>query len=490
MEEQVLLELGQSFLQGPEGQKLIAVAEGVKGNIDDFKASKETLNKYKPIITTFTTKGRLYDELTSEPIQGVEVKPQLVLFPMKLVTNQNYIYNSSGNKDIKTDKNGEYEIRFGTVSISGLPELVMLKPFVLYNLEGYAPAQQSLITLGGEVPQVLPIQKLLNIDEAAARAADKVKDEMNKFAEAGALIGLGSVELGLITIKSQILKFAGVAQNKLFPLAMSLMIIFGITKLEKAAQEQARCPNNALLRECIKRRNSIVRQINQMWVVIAANTALAALFLYLSLQLKGVKEVISGLSFPLAVPPGVGVPYSLVAKLEDVKKLLNDLGDISKDLKKALLISLIFLVISLIIILRYLKRIDELIEGCAANNGNGDNGGGSCSLNQYTTQITCEAFGGVWNGGLSMVEINAELLAIQENSEQQGNSIIANINGFKLSVIKEEKFKVGDLYRRRAIAKNSGGITILQGEPSFSAEDQILLDELAFYIVQNNLKAD
>jgi hypothetical protein len=89
-----------------------------------------------------------------------------------------------------------------------------------------------------------------------------------------------------------------------------------------------------------------------------------------------------------------------------------------------------------------------------------------------------------------MVEINAELLAIQENSEQQGNSIIANINGFKLSVIKEEKFKVGDLYRRRAIAKNSGGITILQGEPSFSAEDQILLDELAFYIVQNNLKAD
>ena len=56
--------------------------------------------------------------------------------------------------------------------------------------------------------------------------------------------------------------------------------------------------------------------------------------------------------------------------------------------------------------------------------------------------------------------------------------------------IKEEKFKVGDQYRRRAIAKNSQGITILQGEPSFSAEDQILLDELAFYIVQNNLKAD
>jgi hypothetical protein len=155
----------------------------------------------------------------------------------------------------------------------------------------------------------------------------------------------------------------------------------------------------------------------------------------------------------------VGVPYSLVAKLEDVKKLLNDLGDISKDLKKALLISLIFLVISLIIILRYLKRIDELIEKCA-------------------------------DVGIPMEQISAELLALQIGAETQGNPILTNVNGFKLSVIQEDKFKVGKQYRRRAIAKNSGGITILQGEPSFSAEDQILLDELSFYIVQNNLKAD
>ena len=89
-----------------------------------------------------------------------------------------------------------------------------------------------------------------------------------------------------------------------------------------------------------------------------------------------------------------------------------------------------------------------------------------------------------------MVEINAELLALSSNAEEQGNPSLTNVNGFELSVIQEEKFKVGDTYRRRAIAKNSGGITILQGEPSFSAEDQILLDELAFYIVQNNLKAD
>ena len=487
IDEKTLLDLGKVFLNTPKGQEIIAKAEGVKDNVDDFKATKEQLEKYKPVITTFSTKGRLYSEQTSEPIQGVEVKPLLVLFPMKLVTKtrkikvddpsgkinritgkpkqikkeeeyKEYVYDKNGDKEIKTDENGEYEIRFGTVSIEALPELSILEPTVLYKKDQYAPDKQSLITLEGEVPQILPIKKLIDIDKEAERRADQVKDEMNKLAETAALIGLGAVQIAIITIKAQILAFAGVAQNKLFPLAISLMVVFGITKLEKEEQETAVCPNNELLRELIKRRNSIVKQINQMWIVIAANTAIAALFLYLSIQLKGVKNSISAIGFPVATPPGVGVPYSLIAKLEDVKELLKDLVGISEDLKKALLISLIFLVISLIIILRYLKRVDELIENCG--------------------------------GDIPMEQINAELLAIQANSQEQGNVILTNVNGFELSVIQEDKFKVGDQYRRRAIAKNSGGITILQGEPSFSAEDQILLDELSFYIIQNNLKAD
>lgn len=487
IDEKTLLGLGKVFLNTPKGQEIIAKAEGVKSNVDDFQATKEQLEKYKPIITTFSTKGRLYSEQSSEPIQGVEVQPLLVLFPMKLVTKtrkikvddpsgkinritgkpkqikkeeeyKEYVYDKNGNTDIKTDENGEYEIRFGTVSIEALPELSILEPTVLYKKDQFAPAKQSLITLAGEVPQILPIQKLLDIDEEAERRADQVKNEMNKLAETAALIGLGAVQIAIITIKAQILAFAGVAQNKLFPLAISLMVVFGITKLEKEEQETAVCPNNELLRELIKRRNSIVKQINQMWIVIAANTAIAALFLYLSIQLKGVKSSISAIGFPVATPPGVGVPYSLIAKLEDVKELLKDLVGISEDLKKALLISLIFLVISLIIILRYLKRVDELIENCG--------------------------------GDIPMEQINAELLAIQANSQEQGNAVLTNVNGFELSVIQEDKFKVGDQYRRRAIAKNSGGITILQGEPSFSAEDQILLDELSFYIIQNNLKAD
>ena len=42
---------------------------------------------------------------------------------------------------------------------------------------------------------------------------------------------------------------------------------------------------------------------------------------------------------------------------------------------------------------------------------------------------------------------------------------------------------------KRAIAKNADNVTILKGEWSFSSIDQILIDELVFYIQQNDLKA-
>lgn len=488
VDEKTLLDAGKIFLTSPEGLEIIAKAENAQGNVEDFKATKEILEKYKPVISTFKTTGRLYNAETNEPLSGVEVKPQLALYPMKLVTKtkkikiddpngevnrltgkvkrikvevnyKKYVYDKDGKKELYTDENGEYEMRFGVVTIEALPEFSLLQPKVLYTKDNFAPEIQSLITLSGEVPQILPIVQLLDIEKAADKKADEVKDEMNKIAETGALIALGAVEIALITIKAQILKFAGVVQAKLLPLAISLMIIFGITKLEKETQEKAKCPNNDVLKALIRKRNSIVRQINQMWVVIAANTALAAVFLYISLQLKGTKISIANLPFPVSTPPGTGVPYSLISKLEGIQDLLEDLVNISDALKKALIISLIFLVICLIIILRYLKKIDELIEGCAET-------------------------------GIPMEEIAQELLELQEESQEQGNPTIGNVNGFELSVIKEEKFKIGDTYRRRAIAKNSQGITILQGEPSFSAEDQILLDELSFYIVQNNLKAD
>ena len=58
-----------------------------------------------------------------------------------------------------------------------------------------------------------------------------------------------------------------------------------------------------------------------------------------------------------------------------------------------------------------------------------------------------------------------------------------------MSVIPVEGDTNEELKRRRAVARNSQGIIMLQGEPSYSSNDQILIDELVFYIQQNDLKA-
>ena len=72
------------------------------------------------------------------------------------------------------------------------------------------------------------------------------------------------------------------------------------------------------------------------------------------------------------------------------------------------------------------------------------------------------------------------------------------INGFSLEIeeesinsdpsIKSEQAKI-TLPRKRAIAKNGDGVIVIRGEYSFTADTDILIEELRFYIQVNDLKA-
>jgi len=59
-----------------------------------------------------------------------------------------------------------------------------------------------------------------------------------------------------------------------------------------------------------------------------------------------------------------------------------------------------------------------------------------------------------------------------------------------MAVIDVEGATNQGLKRRKAVARNQAGVIMLQGEPSFSSNDQILIDELTYYIQTNDLKAD
>ena len=99
----------------------------------------------------------------------------------------------------------------------------------------------------------------------------------------------------------------------------------------------------------------------------------------------------------------------------------------------------------------------------------------------------------IWGHDRFMSKQNGKLIKEEHTKyileEDDGNVAPGDVNGFFLSVETDDKNQVGTLKRRFAVGKNAQGITLLKGEPSFSSNDQILIDELVFYIQQNDLKA-
>ena len=111
---------------------------------------------------------------------------------------------------------------------------------------------------------------------------------------------------------------------------------------------------------------------------------------------------------------------------------------------------------SLSLLLKYLSLVDMVVQHCAPD-----------------TPQTQEQFNKLLNDTSKLV--------------QQEQPTPPSVNGFTFSVEMEVTEK--PLKRRRAIAKNKSNVVMLKGEWSFSSIDQILIDELIFYIQQNDLKA-
>ena len=93
-----------------------------------------------------------------------------------------------------------------------------------------------------------------------------------------------------------------------------------------------------------------------MWAVIAANVALTFVFLQLQVIFRQAKFSISNLPIPLGAPLGVGLPYSLVSKLQGIEELFKELEGANKEIRKALIIALIFLLASIVLIVIYIEK--------------------------------------------------------------------------------------------------------------------------------------
>ena len=247
----------------------------------------------------------------------------------------------------------------------------------------------------------------------------------------------------------------------LIPQVLTLIAQFGISKAQdmigkKFGDMNATCPADLeALNELIEKKNKLTRALNNIYNFL--NTVKVGVeFIDKTITVAQITvQVIQGLYFAFPVG-GFGLP-------DFSKPLAKIIDKIEQELRKYKLISSgTLLVLTILIqilqrVLEYLSLLDSLVNGCAIE------------------------------GALSQEELNEDLLAATQQQENQLSPIVSNANGFDLEVISIDNATVGGLKRRQAIAKNKSGIIMLRGEASFSSNDQILIDELVFYIKQNNL---
>mgnify|MGYP006128439457 FL=1 len=448
MDKQDLLDAALDYIKTEAGKKAIGVdldIENLKkvttketGEKPSPEALKKRLKSYIPKIEKFTIEGRLYDKITSEPIEGAKVEPLLAL-----------------GKKTFTDKNGEFIINL-ELPVLPFNNKALVESKLIYTKSGYIPQYAELLTQKREVKSDLKAKPLINTKLAADQAVEVVKEEVySKIAEASKLAASLPEKILLVRRKA-IEKFTNAILFKLLPLAIGLMLIFGITKIKD--RNKKICPTPSQLKRAAKTRNSIARQINQIYVMVIVNVGLAVLFNYIAFQLRGIRMQISSMPFPVAVPPGVGVPQSLLSGLQNIKDILKTLADANKKLNIQLIIALIFFIAAMIILSMIIKTVDSLIFECAKDQD------------------------------IELEELNP---AIQDLANGDNNDIVTpnQVAGFTLEVVELDKNNIGKYKRRQAVGKNSQGVILVRGDQSFSNDDSALINELIFYIRSNDLKA-
>ena len=250
----------------------------------------------------------------------------------------------------------------------------------------------------------------------------------------------------------------------LLPQVLTLIAAFGISKAKDALGKKfgdmnATCPANLdELNALIKKKNRLTKTLNNI-LKFLTTVRVGVIGLNATITVAEIVVKTLGSSYNLAPIAGLGAP--------DVSKPVGKARDrIEEELKKYKLISsatiivLTILIQILQIILDYLKLLDSLVQGCAIE------------------------------GQLPQEQLSQNLLEATQEQSQQLSPVVTNINGFEMSVIPVDSAVIGGLKRRQAIARNPSGIIMLRGEPSFSSNDQILIDELVYYIQSNNLTVD
>jgi hypothetical protein len=226
------------------------------------------------------------------------------------------------------------------------------------------------------------------------------------------------------------------------------------------------CPDSVILQSIVEKRNNIVGKLNTvdqfLNVITSTYTGVSSFLDVVLFSISNLKNIKIGVSAAAKAIP-FGLPGAIPASLSDLGDAINrltfdNLGNSKLQKQKDGIDSLIIpiAIFSKIIqnIITLLNSLDTLIIGCNPT---------------------------------STLDSLSDTIIQTANSQTQADVNDGSYKGFSFQI--EEVPFSPTVNRRRAIALNQQGISLLQTQLSFTTNNQTLIDELKLIIDRDNLKA-
>ena len=238
---------------------------------------------------------------------------------------------------------------------------------------------------------------------------------------------------------------------------------------------QQSCPPKVELEIIIKQKNSIATALTQtqtaLNTMVQTGQTVTGIINVTDIALR----VIKNLPLPTSVPPGIGIPISIINRFTDTLIKLSDLIKTNRGIVASITPAVQSLNGDIQTILGKLAQLDTLLAGC---------------LEQATIGLTDDEKEDYFT------RLGINLNTLDTTSDPQVNlvggqaledSLAPNSNdpliykGFKLIIDNDKENKLS-FPRRRIVATRIANNVQIVGDYSFSSSTQILVDEVKFQI--------
>jgi hypothetical protein len=379
----------------------------------------------------YSIKGTVIDGQSKSPINGAKI-------------------STSSTEYTLSDKNGDFIIN-GDIPENEFISLIISSPGyqfeepAIYKGDNTIKNNIGIIQLQPLVPSIEQDKiKSSQLDQSQVKNLTKGKKDASYYSQE--------------IISNQV----NTLKNTLLPSVLTMIAPFGLSQISNISPQeftkyidQATCPTQTELDNLIKRKNQLVKQLNNSLNLINNTTKALGITGGIIETLNIAFQILKNIPIPSAIA-GVGLPINVILAIQDNKERIDRLIGKLRNVNIGILSIVIVLRQTLIQTIQLLNLLDQLIQKCYPE--------------------------------AEQEKIAFELNQLTQQQSNQLDPVVTNINGFEMGV--ETEITEKPLKRKRAIARNKQGVVMLRGEWSFSSIDQILIDELVFYIQQNNLKAD